>query len=289
MRRVLFITEFATVTKQGERLILRSAGKRWGVPVRYLDMLIVSGKVTLSGDAINLLLRESVPVFFVSRFYKLRGALIDGLQGRRSPKRLKQFEAYRTRRLDIAKEIVKKKAEAVGRTFRVDVSPEIKQLEKAGTLQEIMGVEGSVSKKMFDRFGKNIKDCGLSFEGRTYHPPKDEVNALLSLTYTLCYCATLPLVIFAGYDPFVSFLHSGRGNHFSLCSDLLEPVRPFVTKLIEEPLIREVFKKRDFSSEGNGCYLRREALEKFLNWFEANKEKVLSEIKSSVLFLEEVL
>ncbi len=285
MRRIIFITDFATVTKQGERLIFRNGKGRWGVPVRYVDMILVSGKTTFSGDAVNLILKEGIPVFFFTRLYRFKGVLTNTAYVRMSSKKVKQLEAFMTRRIHIAKEIVRRKVELIGETFRVDVSEEINQLSEASSVQEIMGIEGRASRKMFERFGENISPSSLRFNGRSYHPPRDEVNALLSLTYTLCYCLAFPLLLFSGYDPFISFLHTGRGTHMPLCSDVIEPVRPVATKLLEEPLLRELFGPKDFSKTDSGYLLKREALPKFLNWFEDVKGTLVERIKDSVLML----
>ena len=289
MRRIVFITGYATISKEGQRFIFRNFEGKRGVPVRYVDMILVSGKVSITGDAVNLMLTEKIPLFFLTRFYRLRGALIGDLQGRRSSIRAKQFEAFRSRRVEIARDIVRRKVEAVKRAFSIELKEEKAQLEKAKSLTEVMGVEGSVSRKMFSRFRENIEGCGLTFRERTYNPPRDEVNALLSLSYTLSYCLALPVVLFVGLDPYISFLHTGRGSHLSLCSDIIEPVRPVVTKLLQDPIIREVFRPEDFSRNGSGFYLKKEAVSKFLNWFEGVKDEITREIRDSVLFLEERL
>ncbi len=289
MRRIVLVTDFATVTKEGERVVFRNGKGRWGVPVRYVDMILTMGKLSLSGDAVNLLLKEKVPVFFLTRLGKLRGSLFHAFPTGKASKRVEQLETFTKIRVSVAKSIVQRKTEEIGKLYRIDVEDALKSLERAESLKEVLGVEGEVSKRMFEKFGENIKDCGLEFNGRSYNPPKDRVNALLSLTYTVAYCLAFPLVLFAGYDPYLSFLHTGRGSHASLCSDIIEPVRPFLTKSLEDPLIRGVFSKKDFSKSGEGFYLKKEALSKFLSWFEGIKEEVVTRIRDSIVALEEVV
>ena len=289
MRRIVFVTDFATATRQGERIVFRNGKGRWGVPVRYVEMVLVMGKLSLSGDAVDLLLREKVPVFFLTKLGKVKGSLFHTFPSGKAHRRVAQIQTLTQSRIEVAKRIVHKKVDEIGRLYRIDVEDAFRSLKKAESLEEVLGVEGEVSRRMFERFGENIKGYGLEFQGRAYNPPKDRVNALLSLTYTVAYCLTFPLVLFAGYDPYISFLHTGRGSHASLCSDVIEPVRPFLTKSLEDPLIRCVFLKKDFMKSGEGFYLRKEALPKFLSWFEGIKEEVVSKIRDSILLLEEVV
>ncbi len=170
----------------------------------------------------------------------------------RNNNRLLQYEAFRKRRVEVARFIVSQKLKEIERFFRIDLRGELKALERAKDIDSLMGVEGNASKKMFDRFKENVGGCGFEFYGRSYRPPADPVNALLSLAYTFAYYLAFPIVSFLGYDPYISFLHSKRGTHASFCSDVVEFVRPLLTKHLEDVLLREVFKKEDFKRQGNG-------------------------------------
>ena len=289
MRRILVITGYGKILKKGERLEVVSQLGTSGVPIRYLDFVVVMGKVSLSGEAVDLLLKNRIPIFFLSRFGSVKGMLLDGILASNYTQRLAQFEAKHKKELELARYIVLMKIREIEEAFRLDLKDLKERLPKSVSLEEILGVEGEASKRMFSAFRENIKGCGLKFAGRKYRPPSDEVNAVLSLTYTLAYCLALPLVIFIGYDPYISFLHTKRGTHASFCSDVIEPARPFLTKRLEWLLLQRSLGPKDFNRSGKGVYLGRSGVEKLLNWFESIKEELTQRLKETITRIGEEL
>jgi len=280
------------VSKVGKRLVFENKEKRISVLLKDLYAVLVFGKASFSGDALNLLMQEDVPVFFLSRFGSLKGFILTEVLRSNYNNRLEQYRLFLTKRLEVAKFFVIKKLEAIERTFFVDLSSEKLQVEEARDLDTLRGIEGKASVKMFEEVRKDLKETEFSFKGRDYRPPPDEVNALLSLTYTMVYLTALPIVVALGYDPYISFLHSKRGTHASFCSDLMEPVRPFITQNLVFELTKGTFKRRDFQKDTRrGFYLKEESLARFLNWFEGQTERVLEKLSEtlagfSILFEE---
>src|SRR5947208_2969612 len=66
------------------------------------------------------------------------------------------------------------------------------------------------------------------FEKRTAHPPLDEVNAMLSLSYTLLYNRMASHLNMIGLDSYQGFFHQARHGHAALASDLIEEFRPLI-------------------------------------------------------------
>ncbi len=288
-RKILILNGNTTVTRKGDRLHCMNSSRSAGFPLRYIDAIVVFGNVSITSQAIDLLMKEGIYVFFLTRFGSLRGVLVNNFVKSNNGLRIKQYESFLNKRTEVAKLIVREKIKNIESIYKIDMHSLLIELEKENTIGELMGIEGNASKRMFREFAKNIKNSGLDFGGRKYNPPPDRVNALLSLSYTLTYCLTLTLVINMGYDPYISFLHTKRGTHASFCSDVIEPVRPLVTKKLEDPIRRKVFTKKDFNKHGSGFYLKKESYEKFLNWFEGIKEDVLSGITKSLVEIGEVL
>jgi CRISPR-associated protein Cas1 len=269
------------ISKNGNRLVFERGNNKISILIQNVRGILVFGKVSISSDAINLILREDVPVFFLTKFGKLKGFLIGEILTSNNKNRLKQYELYTTKRVEVAKFLVLKKLEEIERIFLLNLDKEKKLLEKATDLNTIRGIEGNASKKMFGEFKKKLKNEDLEFKGRNYRPPTDEVNALLSFSYTMVHLSTLPITIALGYDPYISFLHTKRGLHASFCSDLMEPIRPLITYELIPLINRKVFKKIDFERDSTkGVFLKETAIEKFLNWFEGNINKVLEKLSS---------
>ena len=68
----------------------------------------------------------------------------------------------------------------------------------------------------------------FDFEGRNRRPPRDGVNALLSLGYSLL-AKDLTVACYAvGFDPMMGFYHQPRFGRPALALDLMEPFRPLI-------------------------------------------------------------
>ena len=65
-------------------------------------------------------------------------------------------------------------------------------------------------------------------EGRNRRPPRDPVNAMLSLGYSLL-AKDLTVACYAvGFDPYIGFYHQPRFGRPALALDLMEPFRPLI-------------------------------------------------------------
>jgi CRISPR-associated protein Cas1 len=289
MKRFVVISGYCHISKKGGRIYISNHKEETAIPVRYIEGILVLGGAGLSAMSINYLLEENIPVFFLTRFGKVRGILFSEFLASKTRLRKRQFRAHQFKRVEVARKIVIEKIRGIERVFGVCLEPCRSGTLRARSVEELMGIEGTASRVMFERFGEQIKGCGLDFSGRSYYPPKDRVNAILSMVYTFAYCTAYPLCVFLGFDPYLSFLHSKRGIHASFCSDIIEPVRPWLTKQVVEPFNLGTFTKDDFISHGRGYYLSKSALVKLLNWFDTIKEDLIKRIRDSILSLSEEL
>ncbi len=281
MKRFLVILSRRELRYSNGRLVVGGVTKNNSIPLKYIDALVLMGAWSISSRLVNALLREKIPVFLLSKYGSLKGVLFSDYFSSNYRLRLLQYKAFRQRKGEIASFLLLQKAKEIELWFNLDLSTYIRKIKNTNDLNTLLGLEGFISAEMFEAFRKNL-NTSFNFSNREYRPPPDEVNALLSLYYTLHYCLTLPAVLASGYDPYLSFLHTKRGRHASFCSDILEPIRPRLTYQVMEALNMHLFKKEDFNRDGKGVYLKREAFDKFLEFFERKKEK-------NINFLAQVL
>ncbi|MDQ2948265.1 MAG: CRISPR-associated endonuclease Cas1, partial [Acidobacteriota bacterium] len=118
---------------------------------------------------------------------------------------------------------------------------EMKQMadraERAQALDQLLGIEGNAARVYFGAFDGLIKGdeeggsedrFTFEFEGRNWWPPKDPVNALLSLAYSLL-ARDLTIACYAvGFDPLMGYYHQPRFGRPALALDLMEPFRPLI-------------------------------------------------------------
>ncbi len=111
----------------------------------------------------------------------------------------------------------------------------------------------------------------MAFTGRTRRPPRDPVNALLSLTYTLVHWEWVRECELIGLDPFLGFYHEVDYGRESLACDLAEPGRPAVDRWVWELCRARTFQARDFAAdtERPGCYLKKAVRGRYYEAYEA--------------------
>jgi CRISPR-associated protein Cas1 len=289
MKFLALLSDNINLRKQGERVIFETRTKRVSLLLNNIYGILVFGRVHISGDALNFILSRDIPVFFLTRFGRLKCILYTETLTSNYNNRLSQYEAHIHKRVEIARFLVREKIESIETFFGINLDAEKLLLEEAESVDQIMGIEGIASKKMFDRVKELLREAPLPFEERSYYPPKDEVNALLSLAYTMVYLTAIPVVVALGYDPYVSFLHSKRGTHAAFCSDIMESIRPFITRELVYEIKRGTFKVEDFQKTQKGIYLKDEALDKFLNFYEGKLNEVLDRLKENLLKFSEKL
>jgi len=257
----------ALVTPRSERraLYLNSQGVRVGksgavlqvkdnrtllqeVRIGEICQVSLMGNVQISTQAVQALCEAEVPVCYFSMggwFYGITTGLNQkNVFLRRSQFRLSDQE-YFTRA--IARRLVEGKIRNQ-RTLlqRNHVEPpretlaRLKEMgeraERAESLESLLGIEGTAARLYFGDFAGMIKpdedapagEFRFDLEGRNRRPPRDPVNAMLSLGYSLL-AKDLTVACFAvGFDPYVGFYHQPRFGRPALALDLMEPFRPLI-------------------------------------------------------------
>ena len=92
------------------------------------------------------------------------------------------------------------------------------------------GIEGEAAQVYFSLLDHLITVAKeeFFFRGRSRRPPVDNVNALLSTTYTLLVHDCVGALETVGLDPAVGYLHADRPGRPGLALDLMEEFRPFL-------------------------------------------------------------
>ncbi len=108
--------------------------------------------------------------------------------------------------------------------------------ETAGSLAELLGIEGNAARLYFGDLAGMMKPedvegaepLPFEMDGRNRRPPRDPVNAMLSLGYSLL-AKDLTVACYAvGFDPYVGFYHQPRFGRPALALDLMEPFRSLI-------------------------------------------------------------
>ncbi len=262
---VLYVTDQgALLAKEGNRLVIRKLGNaiHW-VHAFRVDQVVLMGNISLTPGATAFLLQEGIDTVFLSIHGKYRGRLISQL-GKNIELRRLQFgrmgeEAFR---LSMARAYVKGKLDNCRVLLRrqnrgledEDVTRTVhrlrgfmRQVGGCDSIESVMGMEGAAAAAYFGCFGRLLRVEDVSFDGRNRRPPRDPVNVLLSLGYTLLANAVETQVNVAGLDPYMGCLHSVEYGRPSLVLDLMEEFRPvLVDSLVLSLFNRRVIRPTDF-------------------------------------------
>lgn len=105
-------------------------------------------------------------------------------------------------------------------------------LANSNQVGALRGWEGWAARHYYRWLGHHANLLG-TLEGRHKRgKAADPINVLLNFSYTLLRHRIAVSVRLAGLDPYLGILHEANGRHDALVSDLMEPWRPFIDRLL---------------------------------------------------------
>ena len=244
-------SQHARIGKEGETLKITD-DEQGETRVRFIDISDVAlfGNVSITTPAISALLEREIPVTFHSHGGWFRG-VAHGVGHRNVEVRTAQYRMSfdEVSCLRFARELVAAKITnqrtILRRNWRGE--PEARQavLDRlraarrsagnAGTLTELLGMEGDAAATYFRAFAGLLKQpdtdgelAPFRFEVRNRRPPTDPVNAMLSFAYAMLTRHLTIAVASVGLDPYRGFYHAPRYGRPALALDIMEPFRSLI-------------------------------------------------------------
>ena len=116
------------------------------------------------------------------------------------------------------------------------------------------------------------------FSGRNKRPPRDAVNAMLSLFYTTLSLDCSSALQGVGLDPYIGFMHTDRPGRRSLALDLMEELRPiFVDRFVISAINNRMVNKDSFiARETDEVYLSDKARKTLYDAWQKRKRETIS-------------
>lgn len=141
------------------------------------------------------------------------------------------------------------------------------QTSEAHTMTELLGLEGMAAALYFGNFAGMLKSsdgAGVDFSSRNRRPPRDPVNALLSMGYSVLCKELAGICHSVGLDPFLGVMHQPRYGRPALALDLMEEFRPLIVDSVAVSLInRGEIAKDDFISGSSGVFMNEDGRKAF--------------------------
>lgn len=298
----LYVTnEKAYLALDGENVVIQENGNILGrLPIHTIDSIVVFGYVGAS----PALMGKCADLNKSLVFLKPSGRFLAKVTGKSYGNILLRREQYRIcddkeRSLDISKNIISAKIlnsnAVVNRTLRdhgLRIDNEkfnnvSKQLKKGAELaydcsnfDSLRGIEGECATGYFSVFDDMILQQKEDFfyKSRSRRPPMDNVNALLSFTYSLLTSMCVSALETVGLDPYAGFFHTERPGRCSLALDLVEEFRAALADRFVLTLInRKMISYKDFvEKESGGIILKDESRKKYLAAWQNRKKEIIT-------------
>lgn len=247
--------------------------------------LVLFGAVQVSTQVVQELCRRGIPISYLSSggwFYGITTSLMH----KNVELRRRQYAAASRPsfcltlaiRLVQAKilncrTILRRNHTAVPETVLQDLKRDHVHAAQAQALDELLGVEGTAARRYFSEFRGMLKAEAVSsdfdFDGRNRRPPKDPVNALLSLAYAMLareWTVTLHAV---GLDPYLGFYHQLHYGRPALALDVMEEFRPLIAdSVVLTAMNNGEVRSEDFIRRMGSVALTSEGRRRFIETYE---------------------
>jgi CRISP-associated protein Cas1 len=162
-----------------------------------------------------------------------------------------------------------------------------KDANAAIEIGRLLGIEGAAAAAYFEHFqgmlkvdDENVeapKQLAFSFDftNRNRRPPRDPVNALLSLGYSLLAKDCTIAAYAVGLDPYVGFYHQPRFGRPALALDVMEEFRPLIVDSTVLTLLNNrMLGLTDFVQAGEAVNLTSAARKVFFEAYESRINSV---------------
>ncbi len=288
------------VGKSGNVLQVRDKDElKQEVRIGEICQVNLMGNIQVSTQAIQALCEAEKPICYFSQggwFYGITSGLNSkNIFLRRAQFRLAEEEWFQ---LALARRLVAGKARnqrTMLQRNHLEPSPQslvaLKQMaehaERADNLEQLLGIEGNAARVYFGDFAGMIKldenesaeraQFRFDFAGRNRRPPRDAVNALLSLGYSLLVKDFTIACYAVGFDPYMGFYHQPRFGRPALALDLMEPFRSLITDSAALTAINtRMVTPQDFVQAGPGVALTPSGRRGFFRAYELRMDTLVT-------------
>lgn len=285
MSTIYVIEAGARLEKEYQRLLVtRDDEVIMRVPIGRVTRVVLIGRAGATTAALHALLEAGIPLVLISRSGKLLGQLSPPMPAN-LPLRQAQYRrdedaafCFRLAQCVVAGKLRNQRTLARRLARRHDyleqqaadeLDHSVDRAEKATDVAVLRGIEGQAARVYFGLL-RQAFEPQWQFKGRNRRPPRDPINALLSLGYSLLTQNMMSALEIAGLDPYLGYFHAETYGRPALALDLVEEYRaPVVDSLTLSLANHHILKPKDFEpdDETRGVRLTDRGLRRYLEKF----------------------
>lgn len=298
LRPAYLNTQGLRVGKSGAVLQVKEKDAlRQEIRLNEISQLNVMGNIQVTTQAVQALAEAEIPVCWFSQggwFYGITSGLsTKNVFLRKAQFRYADDESYCLR---LARQLVAGKIRnartMLMRNHEEPPSLTLQQMkemmlraEEAESVESLLGIEGNGARLYFAGFSGMIKTDDedvdakftFNFATRNRRPPRDPVNALLSLGYSMLAKDFTVACYAVGFDPMIGFYHQPRFGRPALALDLMEPFRPLIVEsAVLQALNTRMVTERHFVSAGRAVALKPEGRKAFYQAYESRMDTLVT-------------
>jgi len=261
------------------------------IPLHLIETIILIGNHNLDSKLLINLGSQGIIVMLLYKNFT-KSSIIHPIKSKNAELKVQQYKAITNQQisLNIAKYIIKNKILSHIKQLKnhnITLEFDYSTLDKTKDLQEILGIEGSFANKYFKHYF-SLLPKNLHSGKRTKQPPKDPVNALLSLYYTMFYNIITIRVIGFGFEPTLGFLHQPFRSHNALSSDIIELIRADINEFVYKLFKNKTVTTQDFTKK-NGVFLKYDSRKKLWKEFQTFQNNISPKIDSIIADIRSML
>ena len=237
-----------TLTKDGEKQKHHFASQK-------VTSILMSKGSAISTDAIILAMKNNIDILVfeydgmpVGRFWHSRPGSTSKIRKQQLEASLNETGVYWTKgwltsKIDNQAEFLKRlknhrptTSDLIQERIDAIISLKTKMEALKGTKIDdlddtLRGLEGSSGRIYFQILSSLLTEH-YQFKGRSFRPAQDPFNAFLNYAYGVLYSRVEKVLVIAGLDPYVGFMHRDDYNMKSMVFDFIEPYRIYADEVV---------------------------------------------------------